>query len=365
VESVLKLDLPVILVDDGSEDGSAAAVRDLDIEILPQGCNIGKGAAIKRGARRVLELGGTHMIIFDADGKYDPAGIPLFTEALRRSPHAIIYGIRAYAGNSKPPFSRIRRRLPSLLVRVISGLRVKDSQCGFRAYPVRLILSLKLIRKRFDFDLEVLVNGIWAGLKPYGVPVTATHPSPGRKPSASRRLFDSFSFIRTYFTLFLRGLMPLPHKILHGESRIPSRKDFMRPRRLIRGLVDEHGSPAGLSASTALGLFICALPLWGVHTILVVYLATVFRLNRLLAFSVSHVGTPPFLPALCLEIGYFVRHGEWLKDFNAGAIFDQLGALLVDYILGTIIVAPLLSLGGGFLTYLTALFLSRRRNTIR
>jgi uncharacterized protein (DUF2062 family) len=156
-------------------------------------------------------------------------------------------------------------------------------------------------------------------------------------------------------------LMPLPHKILHGESRIPSRKDFMRPRRLIRGLVDEHGSPAALGASTALGLFICALPLWGVHTIIVIYLATVFRLNRLLAFSVSHVGTPPFLPALCLEVGYFVRHGEWLKDFNARMIFDQLGELLVDYIVGTIIIAPLLSLAGGFLTYFTALILKRRQ----
>lgn len=194
------------------------------------------------------------------------------------------------------------------------------------------------------------------------VPVMVTYEPPEGRVTAFRPFLDNLRITRTYTIFFFRTLLPVPHRIIDTGRRKSGRERLsaLRPRRLIRALLAEHNSPPNLGFAAALGLFLATLPLIGFHSVAIIYAATVFKVNRLMAFSVSHLCAPPVVPAVCLEVGYFARHGEWLKELNRDVLIYQIDQRFIDYILGTIIVSPVLAVVGGLVIYAVASYLSGR-----
>jgi glycosyltransferase involved in cell wall biosynthesis/outer membrane lipoprotein-sorting protein len=163
---------PVLVVVDGSTDGSeravlelAQTVKNLEVLVLPR--NAGKGAAVLAGARAAAARGFTHALVMDADGQHPAASVAAFMEASRAKPAAMVLGRPIFPANI--PAERLHgRKLSVGLVHFeLLGRTVADPLFGFRVYPLAPLLAVLGPRRggrRYDFDTEAAVRLGWAGV---------------------------------------------------------------------------------------------------------------------------------------------------------------------------------------------------------
>ncbi len=167
---------PVIIVDDGSAVPLAEVpgCRTLRLEF-----NCGKGAALAAGFKRAAELGFSHVITMDADGQHFASDLPKMMEAAAAKPAALIVGVRDFYASNCPAGRRRANAVSSFWFRVETGVRLGDSQCGFRCYPILLAQRLKVRSGRFAFELEIMVRASWAGTAIVAIPVQCSY-EPGQ-----------------------------------------------------------------------------------------------------------------------------------------------------------------------------------------
>lgn len=172
VAEVLRLWQPVLVVIDGSDDGSevpllemAAAEPSLTVQVLPR--NGGKGAAVLAGAQAAVARGFTHALVMDADGQHPAASIAEFMEASMRHPDAMVLGRPILPANT-PLERRYCRKLSVGMTRIeLLGPGIDDPLFGFRVYPLAHLLAALGPRRggrRYDFDTEAAVRMAWAGV---------------------------------------------------------------------------------------------------------------------------------------------------------------------------------------------------------
>lgn len=337
--------LPVLVVDDGSRDGGCNTLENLEINLLTLEYNQGKGAAILAGARWAASEHFTHVITIDADNQHDPLEAKLFVEQIESQPSTIIIGNRNFDVGLVPGSSKFGRRFSNFWVRVSTGSSVADSQSGFRSYPVEILQHLKCRGTRYEYEVEILVRSIWAGVDVISVPISTSYTVETQTASNFRPLRDNLRIAWIYTQLVLRNFLPWPHSNLHREPVSGRIREYLaNPWTAIKSLLTERTSPGEIVAASMLGIFLGTLPLIAVHSIVIIFMATRLRLNRLLALNISHLCAPPFVPALALEAGFFLRHGYFLVDFNFQTLGRQFLQRLGDYLLGSIVLAPLLAL---------------------
>lgn len=217
VAAVLAHRLPCLLVDDGSEPGCAAVLRDLverhpgqvSLVCLPH--NQGKGGAMIAGLREALRMGYRHALQIDADGQHDTRDIPTFVALSRAHPHAVIAGCPVY-DESVPKGRLYARYLTHVWVWINTlSFAIRDSMCGFRVYPlaptVQLINDVN-IGKRMDFDSEILVRLHWRGISIVNQPTRVTYPLDG--VSHFKVWLDNALISRMHARLFAGMLLRSP-----------------------------------------------------------------------------------------------------------------------------------------------------------
>ncbi len=392
-EQALATGLPVLVVNDGSTDGGPDTLEGLPVERLDFAHNQGKGAAIRAGAQWAAGRGYSHIVTVDADGQHNPAEIPRLLEAARLDPGSIVLGMRDFTGSGAPGSSRFGRSFSNFWVRVCSGHRVGDSQNGFRVYPVEALERLGCRTDRYNFEIEVLVRGLWAGLRVVDVPISVRYFAGDERVSHFRPWVDNARISWTYAGLCVRHFLPWPHRRLFnlrgdevhfslrhpfaslarlhrrlvGEQSDLSALSLRHPIRSLRLLHIECAAPHQVALAAMLGVFLGTLPLIACHTFFIVFFATRLRLNRLVAFYASNLCMPPLVPALAIETGYFLRYGRFLTgaDLHSGeAVFQTLvreaHLRLWEYLLGSLVIGPALALAVGGLVYAVAVFYRRR-----
>ena len=181
----------VIVVDDGSTDGSADALSGLGVETVRHSENQGKGAALASGIERARALGATFAVTLDADGQHPPECIPALLE--RADPHAIVVGNRM-ADIAAIPKARLRaNRIANFFISWAAGQWIEDTQCGFRVYPLSVFERVRLRPRRrsgFVMESEVLIEACRAGYRVAAVPVPALYADVLQRPSHFRPVFD-------------------------------------------------------------------------------------------------------------------------------------------------------------------------------
>lgn len=152
---------PVLVIDDGSTDDSAAVARAAGAAVMRHPRRLGKGQALRTGLAAARQRGGTHVVTLDGDGQHAPDDVPLVLAAARESPRAIVIGSRV--GREQPadravPAGRLNAiHVAGFFVDWVSGLHVRDTQSGFRVYPVAMLDDLGTRRGGFVFETEVLI----------------------------------------------------------------------------------------------------------------------------------------------------------------------------------------------------------------
>ncbi|MFV8753904.1 glycosyltransferase family 2 protein [Nannocystaceae bacterium ST9] len=184
VVEVVRVHLPVIVVDDGSGPAGRAAVDELGAEGLAhvhhRERNGGKGAAVTTGFELAQRLGYTHALQVDADGQHELADLPAFLAASRERPEALILGAPIYDA-SAPKGRLIGRQITRFWTNLETyGRVIDDPMCGFRVYPLAAACVIApRCGPRMDFDIEVAVRLVWHGLPVVNLPTRVRYPEGG------------------------------------------------------------------------------------------------------------------------------------------------------------------------------------------
>lgn len=224
VKALRSQSLPVILVDDGSEQGCAAVIARLaeqdGVETLRHLENSGKGAAIMSGLEKARALGFSHALQVDADGQHHLADIPKLLAAACRQPDAIISGQPIF--DERMPKSRLYGRyLTHVWVWINTlSLHIRDSMCGFRVYPVAAccdLIAAHDMGPRMSFDTEILVRHFWRGGDVVSIPTPVTYLENG--VSHFRMLEDNLRLSGMHARLFFGMLLRFPLLLWQNRQR--------------------------------------------------------------------------------------------------------------------------------------------------
>lgn len=359
VERALAVHPDVLVVDDGSSDRPLDTLHGLKVRMAGHPLNQGKGAAIMTAARLARGLGMSHIVTIDADGQHDPVDFPRFAAMLAAEPMAIVVGARNFDTANVPGSSRFGRKFSNFWLRLQTGKTLSDTQSGFRAYPLAVLDGLKLRERHYSFEVEVLVRGAWAGVPLREVDIAVHYPPPGERVSHFKAFRDNLRLTLLNTHLTLRSVLPWPHRKLVADAGGELKVSVLHPLRSIQILLTEHATPGQLATAGGVGVFLGALPLIACHTLAILFVCSFFRLNKVAAVGASQLCMPPIVPALCIEAGYYLRHGEFLTEISLETLGYQGLERLYEWLLGSLLVGPLLALLKAGIIYVMARFLLR------
>ena len=224
VSSLKPFDLPFIVVDDGSNSDTKQALQTLTdqepITLVILAENQGKGGAVMTGIRHAHQLGYSHVIQIDADGQHDIDALPTLIARSQACPTHLISGQPVY--DDSVPKARLYGRYATHIwvwIETLS-LTIKDSMCGFRAYPVAktvAVLDKYSIGSRMDFDIEILVRMYWEEVEIEFVKTRVIYPQGGI--SHFDALWDNVKISWMHTKLFFAMLPRVPKLLARNRRR--------------------------------------------------------------------------------------------------------------------------------------------------
>jgi len=341
VESALGEGFAVLVVDDGSTDRPLETLKDLEVHTHRLEPNQGKGAALLAAAGIAEGLGFEAILTLDADGQHDPREAQRLVAAASDWP-CLVLGTRAMEGPEVPGSSRFGRSFSNFWVRLESGLKLQDTQSGYRLYPVALLRSSRFLTRRYTFEIEALVRGAWAGLPVLEVPISVSY----RDRITHFRMFkDNLRLTGLHTFLVARSILGRPtRKLRKPRPTVGLWETLRNPLGLLRRLATEHASPMELATAIGLGVFLGALPIIPFGIALILYVHHRLHLNKLAGVAASNVCVAPFVPFLCIQVGYFMRQGRWWTDYSRHSLLNEIPLRLLEWALGSLVVGPLLGL---------------------
>lgn len=202
----------VIVVDDGSTDGTADQLRDLPITLLTHVLNQGKAACLRRAFVHALDNEAACIISMDGDSQHDPADASRLLSVWRSWSDHIVVGTRLHDRENFPASRYYANRVACFWISWACGQAIIDTQSGFRVYPkdvMRIALGTRVNGQGFVFESELLIEAARQGLRTVGVPIAGRYPADAR-PSHFRPVVDISKIVLMVGSRLLRqGLAPL------------------------------------------------------------------------------------------------------------------------------------------------------------
>jgi glycosyltransferase involved in cell wall biosynthesis len=193
----LPVDLEIVVVDDGSTDGTTqilAALEDSTVQVVRHPTNQGKAAAIRTGLQHVR---GELVLIQDADLEYDPEDWPRLLRPVLRGRSDVVYGSRfSGEGGSMPASDWVGNRFLSLTTNLLYNTSLSDMECGYKLFTRKVLDDITIESDRFDFEPEITAKVLRRGYRIYEVPV-----SYAGRPASEGRKFDWRDGVRALRTL--------------------------------------------------------------------------------------------------------------------------------------------------------------------
>lgn len=175
VEPLIEAGYSVVVVDDGSSDGTWDMLRPLRVHRLRHAINLGQGAALQTGVEYARRAGASIVVHFDADGQHESGQIPSLVEPIARQQADIVFGsrfLRRADGSEVPPAKRMVLKTGRVISGLLTGLWLSDTHNGFRALSARAADAIRLRENGFAHATEILDLVRRAGLRYLEVPVT-------------------------------------------------------------------------------------------------------------------------------------------------------------------------------------------------
>ena len=361
LNDVLSYTSHVIVVNDGATDDTQHVLSGFpQVRVISYAPNRGKGFALRTGLREAYRMGYAYAIVMDSDGQHYAHDLPRFLERLETLPGALIVGARNMQVDHVPQKSSFGNRFSNFWFWVNTGIRLPDTQSGYRLYPLQPLVRKKYITRKYEFEIEVMVRAAWSGVPVAAVPVSVYYPPPPERVSHFRpfRDFVRISMLNTVLVL-IALLYIKPRDLLR---MLYSREGW---RRIFRAIfVHPEESNARKAASVGFGVFMGIVPVWGFQLAIGIPLSILFRLNKalfLLAANISIFPVTPFWLMASLATGKWLLHDElrmpgW-RDLTLAGVTHEGAA----FFLGGAVLAVVLGILSFVLTYMLLAATGRRR----
>ncbi len=218
VQRTLKYCSDVIVIDDGSTDGSSDSLSELGAVVVRYEKNRGKGYALKTGFKEAKAKGFERAITIDADGQHFPEDIPVFVAEAKEHPDAMLVGSRNLRMENMPGGNTFANKFSNFWFRLQTGVNLPDTQSGFRLYQLNRIGRLRFMTYRYEAELELLVFQCWKGIPMIPVGIRVYYPPEGERVTHFRPFWDFFriSVLNTVLCV-LALLYGRPARMLRGK----------------------------------------------------------------------------------------------------------------------------------------------------
>ena len=339
--------LPVLVVDDGSTEPLPGLPG---CTVLRLDRNQGKGAALRAGLRWAVAEGFTHAITMDADGQHSAEDLPRLLEAARTKPEALVVGVRDFFAAGCPTHRRRSNAVSTYWFRVETGVRLPDTQCGFRCYPLALSERLVTRSGRYAFELEFMVRAAWVGVEIVPVPVACSYRSEQILQSHFRPVRDLAHITMMNVGLVLQSWM-VP-QTLRASWSLGQRKTLGKTA---GEFFAEHAhNPVRLAAAVGLGLFFGIAPIWGYQMVVAAAAAHWLRLNKAVTLLASNISIPPMMPLIlygALKLGHWMFTGLPLDLSMRQMTRERALEYLWQWAVGSLALGALVAVLGAAATY--------------
>jgi predicted LPLAT superfamily acyltransferase/glycosyltransferase involved in cell wall biosynthesis len=301
----------VLVVDDGSDVPVRSLLQENErVHVVRLEQNSGKGFALQTAFRWAVGKGFTHLLSVDGDGQHLLHDSSQLLEKALEHPWSLIVGQRRFeTASDVPGISKFGRKFSNFWVQYQTGKVIRDSQSGYRLYPLFHVQNLKFWTKRYDFEIEVLIRLLWKGVSVEEVEIDVFYPPADKRVSHFNKFWDNVR-ISTLNTLLV-----------------------------VVSLLKFDRDPGKNALAIGLGLFIGCTPFFGFHALIAAGLAFGLRLNAVLMFIGTNISIPPIAALVVpLEIAvgrYFIP--------NHSLLAWGLGSLIVGIFVGT---------AGGLITWI-------------
>jgi glycosyltransferase involved in cell wall biosynthesis len=189
VRRTLAMGAEIVVIDDGSRDGTGDVARACGVTVLTHPVNLGKGRALKTAFDHLFARGCDAVVTIDADGQHPPEELPKLLAPWREGADLVL-GTRDHLYAAMGRVRRASNGTSSWLISHVAGAELPDCQTGYRVYARRLIEMIGFPEPRFEAESAVLVRAVRAGFRVVGVPVRLDKAD-GRATSHYRPIVDS------------------------------------------------------------------------------------------------------------------------------------------------------------------------------
>jgi len=171
----------VVLIDDGSRDGTAEIAEAAGAVCLRQPRQLGKGAALRAGLAHIADRSFRYVLFMDGDGQHLPEDIPSLVRVAQETGADLVIGTRAFERASMPAERYLSNSLGSRIASRLIGCEIRDSQCGFRLARLDRLKALRLRSMKYEIEMEILIKMRLAGCSLAHAPVSMVyHDGRGR-----------------------------------------------------------------------------------------------------------------------------------------------------------------------------------------
>ena len=222
----------VIVIDDGSDDGTSDCIADLPIVLLRHAQRRGKGASLREGFAEALRRGFAGVLTMDGDGQHAAADIPRLLDAANRHPGCVVIGARLRKRSQQPTYRRLANEFGDWGIGWGCGFRIADSQSGQRLYPAAVAALDNVPGEDFVFEAQILMSASHLlGTRCVSVPIESRYHGPDAVEQ----------FRRSHF----RPLRDLWRITSHVVAQIVARGDALREYRRTRATPPVIHDPTG------------------------------------------------------------------------------------------------------------------------
>lgn len=361
IESVRFYVEDIIVINDGSTDATPALLKNYpSLHIINHPINKGKGTALKNGLQQARAAGYRYAITIDSDGQHFASDIPTFMKEIEKEPDGLLVGARNLTSDNMPGKNTFANKFSNFWFRLETGINLQDTQSGYRLYPLHKINVQKFYyTAKYEFELEALVFAAWGGTTVRNIPIHVYYP-PKEERISHFRPFRDFTRISLLNTLlvFITFLWIYPRNFFRKLTWYNCRKFFQTH------ITQSKESNSKITYAVMLGIFMGIIPIWGYQMLVTLFLAHIFKLNKVIAIVAANISIPPMIP--------FLLYGSYLTgckilgrsvELQLDSIsFENVKLVLEQYLIGSIIFASACSILAGVIT-ISLLIIYRKPKT--
>ena len=340
----------IIVVNDGSTDNTLSVLAECGVQIVSYVKNRGKGIALQQGFSYAISKGFKYAITIDSDGQHNPDDLILFLNKIEEGSRAIILGARNMEQEGVPAKSSFGNKFSNFWFWFETGYKVPDTQTGYRCYPLKYVANKKYFTNKYEFEIEVMVRGVWSGLSIESVPVSVYYAPKEERISHFRPFkdFTRISILNTFLVFIL--LLYIKPRNLYRLIRRKSFKDFLK-----ENVLQSTDSNVKMALSVTLGIFMGIAPVWGWQMMIALFFAHVLKLNKAVTLIASNISLPPVIPFLLyfsyVTGGYILGTGKATLSLS-NISFEKVYTDLFQYLVGSLAFGAMLAVVVGAISFL-------------